>query len=90
MRPEDVTARDVYAYRHEREPVGKVTANHELSVLKHVFTKAVEWGVLDLNLARNVRKFSVQRRSRDVTDREDRQGAADRVVRRPARRHQPG
>jgi integrase len=70
MLPGDIRARDVYAYRNKREQVGKVTANHEVGVLKHVFTKAVEWGVLDLNPARDVRKFSIPRRRRYVTDSE--------------------
>ena len=44
MLPGDILARHIYAYRHVREHAGKTTANHELGVLKHVFTKAVEWG----------------------------------------------
>jgi integrase len=39
-------------------------------LLKHIFTKAVEWGAIDANPARDVRKFSIPRRRRYVTDSE--------------------
>jgi integrase len=59
----------VYAYRHKREQTGHLTTvNHELETLKHVFTMAIEWGVLDTNPARDVRKFPKKKRTRYVTD----------------------
>lgn len=70
MRPSEVLPRHVYAYRTKRETAGKVTTNRELEVLKHVFTKAIEWGVVDINPARDVRKLSIPRRTRYVTDAE--------------------
>jgi integrase len=69
MRPETVRPRHVYAYRHKREQTGHLTtANRELETLKHAFTMAIEWGVLDANPARDVRKFPRQKRTRYVTD----------------------
>jgi integrase len=71
MKPETVRPRHVYAYRHKREQSGHLTtANRELETLKHVFTMAIEWGVLDSSPARDVRKLPRQKRNRYVTDAE--------------------
>jgi integrase len=49
---------------------GGVQANHHLKTIKHVFTKAVEWGVLPVNPAREVSRVHVEDRDRYVTDEE--------------------
>lgn len=71
MSPASVLPRHVRAYRHKREQTGRITtANRELDTLKHVFSMAVEWGVLDQNPAREIRRLKTERRSRYVTDTE--------------------
>lgn len=49
---------------------GKVQANHHLKTLKHVLRKAVEWGAISTNPAREVSKLKVKERERYVTDAE--------------------
>lgn len=47
---------------------GAVQANHHLKTIKHVFRKAVEWGALPANPAREVSRCEVKQRDRYVTD----------------------
>jgi hypothetical protein len=47
---------------------GPVQANHHLKTIKHVFKKAVEWGVVPANPAREVSRAEVKQRDRYVAD----------------------
>lgn len=49
---------------------GNVQANHHLKTLKHALRKAVEWGAVAHNAAREVSKLKVRQRERYVTDAE--------------------
>lgn len=70
MRPSEVRPVDIYAYRDKRSQKGKTAANRDLEVLKHAFTKGIEWGAVASNPAGDVRKFALPRRTRYVTDAE--------------------
>ena len=58
MLPDNVTARHCYAYQDGRRGEdGKrvpVTTRHEISLLGHVFAKAIRWGVASQNPARGL------------------------------------
>jgi integrase len=58
MLPDNVTARHCYAYQDGRRGEdGKrvpVTARHEIALLRHVFTKAIRWGVATKNPAQGL------------------------------------
>jgi integrase len=55
MLPDNVTARHCYAYQDGRRGEdGKrvpIAARHEIALLRHVFTKAIRWGVATTNPA---------------------------------------
>lgn len=71
MRPTSITPVHVYAVRDAiAVKRGIVQSNNHLALLKHVFTKAIEWGAVDTNPARDVRKMPVLPRDRDVSDEE--------------------
>ncbi|MBE0433086.1 site-specific integrase [candidate division WOR-3 bacterium] len=53
-----ITARDLEHYKNRRkDKVTPATVNRELSCIKHMFNKAVEWGHLPDNQLRPVMKF---------------------------------
>ena len=53
-----ITARDLEHYKNRRkDKVTPATVNRELSCIKHMFNKAVEWGYLSDNQLRSVMKF---------------------------------
>jgi integrase len=65
MRPVDVEPVECYAFRDKvATKSGVVQANNTLALLKHVFTKAIEWGATKVNPARDVRKIPVPARTR--------------------------
>jgi integrase len=73
MRPRDVIPRHIYKYVDTR--VGKngeksrATGLYEIRVFKHVFTKAVEWGIVDRHpLKGDVRLRGIRARDRYVED----------------------
>ena len=73
MQPRDVLPRHIYKYVDTR--VGKngeksrATGLYEIRVFKHVFTKAVEWGILDRHPFRGeVRLLRIKARDRYVED----------------------
>lgn len=67
--PEQVRSTHIYQFRDEGR-ASPVATNRKIALLSHVFTKAIEWGVLDSNPCKNVRKFSERPRTRYVTDAE--------------------
>jgi len=73
MRPRDVIPRHIYKYVDTR--VGKngeksrATGLYEIRVFKHVFTKAVEWGIVDRHPFKgDVRLRGIRARDRYVED----------------------
>jgi integrase len=66
MRPEHITAQDVYAYMDAR--AAPVAANREKALLSHVFTKAIRWGIVNDNPCRHVVRNPEKPRRRYVTD----------------------
>jgi integrase len=68
MKPAEVRPKDMYQYVQHRAKSTPTTANRELEVLKHMFKKAVQWGVVDENPGREVEKVRLQKRTRYVED----------------------
>jgi integrase len=70
MIPAEFKARHGYAYYHERKKRSLKRALAEMALLSHVFTKAIEWGVVDENPCRQIRKERPKPRRRYVTEAE--------------------
>lgn len=65
MTPGRIEPVHCYAFRDKvAERSGAVQANLRLALLKHMFTKAIEWGACKTNPARDVRKIPVPPRIR--------------------------
>lgn len=57
-----ITSWDVEKFKSERsKETGKYQVNRELATLKHVFSKAIEWGKLQINPAKGIKKFKESR-----------------------------
>lgn len=66
---ETVKPKHVYQYRDLRGRQGKSSANRDIEVLSHAFTKAIEWGLSeDHPVKGKVRKFSTPPRNRYIED----------------------
>ena len=66
---ETVKPKHVYQYRDLRGKDGKSSANRDIEVLSHAFTKAIEWGLCENHPVKGkVRKFSTPPRKRYVED----------------------
>lgn len=70
MAPDDVTPVHIYQYLDIRGKEARRAANLERGVLSHVFTKAIEWGIVNDNPCRNVKRLPQKKRTRYVTDAE--------------------
>ncbi len=68
--PRQFLPRHGYAYYNERKKTSLCRAVNEMALLSHVFTKAVEWGVVDANPCREIRKQRPKPRQRYVTEQE--------------------
>ena len=73
MRPRDVLPRRIYKYvetrRDKNGEKSQATAIYEIRVFRHVFTKAVEWGILDRHPFKGeVRLGRIAARDRYVDD----------------------
>lgn len=54
----EITVLDIENYKVERSgKVAPATVNRELACLKHIYTKAIEWGKTDASPASRVKKF---------------------------------
>jgi integrase len=60
MNPNSVKPKHIYRFRHRLADKGPTAANRALEVLKHLFSKAIEWGIIDTNPARDVRKLTAK------------------------------
>lgn len=70
MDPNDLRQPHAIQYRDKRAQKAKTAANREMQLLKHVCTKAVEWGVAEVNRLRGMRMLPTKPRQRYVTDEE--------------------
>ena len=69
MTPKAITPSQIYEFRDKiAVKSGDVQANHHLKTLKHVCVKAVEWGAVIANPARDVSKLHVRPRDRYAED----------------------
>lgn len=72
MRPSSIKPRHLYAFLDKRSKQALTSANREYELLSHCLTKAVQWGVIDENPCRHVRRDEYKPKPRDryVTDEE--------------------
>lgn len=70
MIPSEFKPRHGYAYYSERKKKSLKRALAEMALLSHVFTKAIEWGVVDENPCREIRKEKPKPRRRYVSEAE--------------------
>lgn len=70
MVPAEFRPRDGYAYYNERKKKSLRRALAEMALLSHVFTKAIEWGVVEENPCREIRKERAKPRRRYVSEAE--------------------
>lgn len=70
MSPASVTPVHIYQYLDIRGKTAPVSANREKSLLSHIFTTAIRWGVVTTNPCNNVRRLKESRRDRYVSDEE--------------------
>lgn len=68
MDPKRIQPVHCYAFRDKLGIKSPTQANLHLALLKHVFSKAIEWGACPVNPARDVRKLPLQPRDRYVED----------------------
>ncbi len=68
MAPNDLRQPHAAKYRDVRGKKAPTAANHELQLLSHVCTMAVEWGAMDRNPLRGMRKLPRSPRRRYVSD----------------------
>lgn len=69
MRPDHITTQHVYQYIDARSHYPTAT-RHEVSLLGHVFVKAIRWGAATKNPARGIEKPRSKPRDRYITDAE--------------------
>lgn len=68
MRPNNITPVHIYSYQDMRAAKAPVSANREKSLLSHVFSMAIKWGLVKYNPCRDVRRLTETGRDRYVTD----------------------
>ena len=69
MMPDDVTPQQIYQYLDQRSAF-PTAARHEVTLLHHVFVKAIRWGAATKNPAQGIEKPRSKPRDRYVTDKE--------------------
>jgi integrase len=70
MEPEQIQLSMAYEYLDHRGKTSRTQANHEMALLRHVFSYAVRWGRLQLNPLQGMHKLSVPIRDRTPTPEE--------------------
>ncbi|MEE8344347.1 MAG: hypothetical protein V3R35_03375 [Woeseiaceae bacterium] len=68
MKPGELRPKHVYGFYNKRSQQSLACANREVALLSHVLTKAVEWGLVDTNICKQVRKHRPEPRNRYVED----------------------
>jgi len=66
--PSEFRPRDGYAYYNERKRKSLRRVLAEMALLSHVFTKAIEWSVIEENPCREIRKERPKPRRRYVSE----------------------
>jgi integrase len=69
MPPDKITAQHCYQYLDARS-ASPVAAKHEMSLLGHVFAKAIRWGAATRNPVRTLERSAKSKRTRYITDAE--------------------
>lgn len=67
--PDEITQQHVYRYMDGRSKF-PTSANHDVTLLHHVFVKAIRWGAATKNPAAGIEKTRSKPRDRYVTDQE--------------------
>lgn len=70
IRAEDLTPRHIYKYITYRSKKAPVRVNREISLLSHVYSTAIFWGIVDTNPCRDIKRNRERPRTRYVTDNE--------------------
>lgn len=70
MAPDAIEPMHIYKYLDIRGKVAKTRANREKSLLSHVFSMAIRWGIVRDNPCRNVKRLKETKRDRYITDQE--------------------
>ncbi len=70
MDPRQFRPKHGYAYYNTRKEKSLRRAVNEMALLSHVFTKAVEWGIVDENPCKQIRKEKPKPRRRYVSETE--------------------
>lgn len=69
--PASIKPVHVYQYRDARSKAGKTTCNRDLEMMSHIFTKAIQWGVVETHpIKGKVLKNPSKARTRLITDAE--------------------
>lgn len=68
MRIEDLTPRAIYQYMDARSEKAPIRANRELSLLSHMYKKAIRWGYADHNPCLGIERNPENKRDRYITN----------------------
>jgi len=68
MSPEDIDPTVIYQYMDIRSTKAPIRANREKSLLSHVFSMAIRWGIVKDNPCRNVKRNPEKPRDRHIED----------------------
>ena len=68
LQPDEITPRTIYQYRDYRAKNGQYQANRELALLSVMFSQGIEWGAVDRNPCKEVKRFKEIPRDRYVSD----------------------
>lgn len=70
MKPHEITPVFIYGYMDRRAIKSKVAANLEFSLLSHLYTLMIRWGIVTVSPCVGVQKFTIKNRTRYVSDKE--------------------
>ncbi len=68
MIPDEITTQHIYQYMDARATKHPIAARQEVTLLHHVFVKAIRWGAASTNPAHGIEKPKSKPRTRYVTD----------------------
>lgn len=68
LKPEQITPVQIYQFLDLRGKTSRTSANREKELLSHVFTMAIRWGITKSNPCTVVKKLTVKKRNRYITD----------------------
>lgn len=70
VRPDEITTQQIYRYMDQRARKAPAAAKHEITLLHHIYVKAIRWGAASQNPVAGVEKPKSKPRDRYVTDQE--------------------